>query len=112
VNPPIESVINDIIIKSEQLLLRLDEFYNSEEVEEDKINELLVSLKNEREQLLHKLFDQYSKEQIQIHIFHINQIIALDESLNAKSQKIKQSFSKKLISLKKGKKKANAYQKY
>lgn len=111
-NPPIESVINDIIIKSEQLLLRLDEFYNSEEVEEDKINELLVSLKNEREQLLHKLFDQYSKEQIQIHIFHINQIIALDESLNAKSQKIKQSFSKKLISLKKGKKKANAYQKY
>jgi hypothetical protein len=110
--PSIESVINDIIIKSQQLLVRLDELDTTKELAQDEINEQLINLKNEREILLQQLFDQYSKEQIQIHFFLVNQIIALDESLNTKSQKIKQSFSEKLISLKKGKKKADAYQKY
>jgi hypothetical protein len=110
--PSIESVINDIIIKSQQLLVRLDELDTTKELAQDEINEQLINLKNEREILLQKLFGQYSKEQIHIHLFHVNQIIALDESLNTKCQKIKQSFSEKLISLKKGKKKANTYQKY
>jgi hypothetical protein len=112
VTPSIESVINDIIIKSQQLLLGLGELDSTKELAQGEINEQLINLKNEREILLQQLFDQYSKEQIQIHLFHVNQIIALDESLNTKCQKIKQSFSEKLINLKKGKKKANAYQKY
>jgi len=110
--PPIESVINDIIIKSQQLLVGLDELDNTKELAQGEINKQFITLKNERELLLQYLFNEYPKEQIQVHLFHVNQIVALDASLTQNSQAIKQSFSEKLISLKKGKTKAKTYQKY
>lgn len=133
--PTIELALNDIIVKSQQLLLKLDDMSNDKESPEKNITEnitknitikskkssqnsvenitdTLVTLQSERAQLIHNLFQHYSSDDLQAFLPLVNQVVSLDEILITKSLAFKQTTAKQLIQLKKGKKSTQAYQKY
>ncbi|WP_019027005.1 hypothetical protein [Colwellia piezophila] len=104
----VELALNEIIVKSKQLLSKLDEFSTDEEANAEG----LASLQSEREQLLRECFKRYPIEQIQAYIELVNQVVQLDVALIDKSQQFKQAFASQLIKLKQGKKSAKAYQRF
>lgn len=108
VSATIELALNGIIVKSKQLLLKLDEFSAEEEIKADE----LVIIQVEREKLLKDFFNLYPIDEIQAYIELVNQVVELDTALIDKGQELKKLFSTQLIKLKKGQKSAQAYQKF
>ena len=95
--------------KSQQLLKRLE--YNVDSDENLDIEEV-SQLEADRKQLITRLFNQFSNDEIQCELLLINKMTELDINLKIKIEKLKQNIAKKLITIKKGKKSALTYKKY
>lgn len=80
--------------------------------EDPPSNKKLSDLSSTRQTLITRLFEQNTTEDLSSEIELLNEMVALDSQLTAKSTFSKQELAEQVVKLKKSKKVKKSYQKY
>jgi len=112
----IELQLQNIILKSQTLLTRLEHDFTDGDIDKNTHSpnfnsKDLESLLNERSELITSFFKRYSKSDVESFSSLLNKMIELDIALIEKSVQLKKHIAIQLIKLKKGNKSVNIYQK-
>lgn len=80
---------------------------------ENKTNvSTLLALMAKREQQIHQLFENFSHDELQLHLSKLQTMLTLDSQLVEKVNHAQKSAKSKILQLKKNKKAINIYQKH